>query len=335
MQAEGGTEEPSRGSGTSEDSSIPASPAPTSMTRTGALIGTPLYMAPECWESKPATTRSDVYSTGVMLHELCSGKTPHTGTSVVSLGLRVMKEDAAPLLSVAPSVDPELPQIIDRCVARDPAQRFASGIELCDALERLAKRTSRVSRKLVSASAVLGLLLITLVGGLAWRGQRSLRTKLEAQQLAQKTQEQQSARERGRTDKVRQLDLGLQAASLAQKPGKERDALTAAIQAVGMSLDKGESPPPQATAGMSAALSSTPHLLPLRHLPTIDAIISAVSFSKDGSMVLVAAGDGVHLWEIQTGRELLSLQGHESQVTTALFIIGIFMKNLSRFLFEE
>jgi len=320
VQAEGGTEEPSRGSGTNEDSSIPASPAPTSMTRTGALIGTPLYMAPECWESKPATTRSDVYSTGVMLHELCSGKTPHTGTSVVSLGLRVMKEDAAPLLSVAPSVDPELAQIIDRCVARDPAQRFASGIELCDALERLAKRTSRASRKLVSASAVLGLLLITIVGGLTWRGQRSLRTKLEAQQLAQKTQEQQSARERERTDKVRQLDLGLQAASLAQKPGKERDALTAAIQAVGMSLDKGESPPPQATAGMSAALSSTPHLLPLRHLPMFDSSVSSVSFSKDGSMVLVAAGDGVHLWEVQTGRELLSLQGHESQVTAALFI---------------
>jgi serine/threonine protein kinase/formylglycine-generating enzyme required for sulfatase activity len=135
---------PSRTLGTTADTTPPSAPVAGSgeasprLTNPGALVGTPLYMAPEVWLGESATARSDIYSIGVMLYELCSGRVPHRERNPTRLGQRVMQNDAPPLVSVAHTVDPALAAIVDRCLKRDPELRFASADELRDALEQIA-----------------------------------------------------------------------------------------------------------------------------------------------------------------------------------------------------
>lgn len=106
----------------------------------GDVSGTPDYMAPEVWAGEAPTRRSDVYSIGAVLYELVAGAAPFADVELSALGL-VVRERAAPaLLDRAPDADPRLARLIDRCLARDPAQRFASGDELREALEQLGRQ---------------------------------------------------------------------------------------------------------------------------------------------------------------------------------------------------
>lgn len=115
-----------------------ATPLPqVALTQHGAIVGTPLYLAPECWLGEPATRRSDVYSLGALLYELCAKQAPVRFLSGAPLNELVTGVDARPLTEVAPATEPRLAQVIDRCLKREPQARYASGDELRDALERL------------------------------------------------------------------------------------------------------------------------------------------------------------------------------------------------------
>ena len=107
------------------------------ITAVGALVGTPHYMAPELWRGEPASRVSDVYALGVLLYCLCCGQPPTEATTLLELAERVQEVEARPLLERAPEVDPRLAAIIDRCLARDPAARFATADALREALEAI------------------------------------------------------------------------------------------------------------------------------------------------------------------------------------------------------
>lgn len=128
------------------------------LTQEGARLGTPLYMAPEVWNGQPGTARSDVYSLGAMVFELCSGYPPHQAENALTLGWRVMHKDAPPVASIAPSVDGRLAAVVDRCLRRNPNERYASGVELCTDLERLAERLTL--RRRLARNGLAGLLLV-------------------------------------------------------------------------------------------------------------------------------------------------------------------------------
>jgi formylglycine-generating enzyme required for sulfatase activity len=96
------------------------------------MSGTPDYMAPEVWQGQPPSRRSDVYSVGAVLFELIRGTPPFRSIRVDDLARAVVEQDAPAL-----DTEPRLAQLIARCLARDPAQRFASGEELREAVERL------------------------------------------------------------------------------------------------------------------------------------------------------------------------------------------------------
>jgi eukaryotic-like serine/threonine-protein kinase len=110
------------------------------------LMGTPYYMAPEVLEGAPASARSDVYSLGVLLYELCAGQLPHRAPDLVELAARKALDDAPALAAIAPDVDPRLARIVHRCVERDQYQRYASAEEVREALEvvRLEDRPAPV-----------------------------------------------------------------------------------------------------------------------------------------------------------------------------------------------
>jgi eukaryotic-like serine/threonine-protein kinase len=99
------------------------------VTNPRAVVGTPRYMAPETLEGQPATRRSDIFSLGAVLFELLSGAVPERRE-----GLSV-----PPLLSVVPSVSPNLAEVVDCSLAFDPALRFSSADQLVDALEGLLR----------------------------------------------------------------------------------------------------------------------------------------------------------------------------------------------------
>ncbi len=121
------------------------SPTPRSLTRAGAVMGTPYYMSPEAWRGEPATHRSDVYSLGALVYNLCAGKAPHRDAPRDTLRDAVLGEPAPPLRSVAADVPPELAAVVDRCLAREPDDRFETADALRDALEALRPGAARLA----------------------------------------------------------------------------------------------------------------------------------------------------------------------------------------------
>ncbi|HLL00757.1 MAG TPA: SUMF1/EgtB/PvdO family nonheme iron enzyme [Myxococcaceae bacterium] len=105
----------------------------------GALVGTPYYMSPEAWAGEELTARSDVYSLGVILYELCAGKGPFRDVAWRELSEVVRTRDAKPLAEAAPGVEPGFAAVIDRCLRREPFERYASAAALLDALEQLGR----------------------------------------------------------------------------------------------------------------------------------------------------------------------------------------------------
>jgi eukaryotic-like serine/threonine-protein kinase len=106
-------------------------------TMTGTILGTPSYMAPEAWRGDPLSPRSDVYSLGALLYELACGRPPHRATTIGELRVAVEQVEVEPIARSA-EIEPRLAGVIDRCLARDPAARFASGEDVLAALVALS-----------------------------------------------------------------------------------------------------------------------------------------------------------------------------------------------------
>ncbi len=104
---------------------------------TSSIKGTPMYMAPEVLTGLTATRRSDVYSMGALLFELCASVPPYYDVPLDQLQKIVPSRDAPPLVHIAPAVDVRFASVIDRCLKRNAAERYASGEELLEALEQL------------------------------------------------------------------------------------------------------------------------------------------------------------------------------------------------------
>src|ERR1700736_6182675 len=141
----------------------------TNVTRTGAVLGTPLYMSPEQVEGKPVDHRSDLYTFGLILYEMLTGILPFTGDTTFQLMYqRVHQLPKRPEL-VIPDLPPYLSRICLKCLEKDPAKRYQSANEILVDLEfkhapthtRMVQITLPVIDKkisLISASAMVVLL---------------------------------------------------------------------------------------------------------------------------------------------------------------------------------
>ncbi|MBX3469727.1 MAG: serine/threonine protein kinase [Planctomycetes bacterium] len=107
------------------------------LSRTGELLGTPAYMAPEQLKGeRDVDHRVDVYALGVILFECLAGRRPHVAATTVQLAERVIMEDAPALRTVAPTAPPALELVCRRALARDRAGRYDQARALARDLER-------------------------------------------------------------------------------------------------------------------------------------------------------------------------------------------------------
>jgi len=109
----------------------------------GTAIGTPAYMSPEQVEGAPDVDgRADIYAIGVMLFEMVTGELPFPGGSAIAVAAARLDRAPPDPRDLRPGIDPELARLILRCMARQPADRFASAAELDAALSRVTASDS-------------------------------------------------------------------------------------------------------------------------------------------------------------------------------------------------
>ena len=114
------------------DFGIAASPRASALTRSGQVLGTPSFMAPEQarGESAKATTRTDVWSLGAMAFRLLAGRDVHPARSPNAQVLVAASYPAPPITKLAPRVPLSLAAVIDRALSFEPADRFADAGEM-------------------------------------------------------------------------------------------------------------------------------------------------------------------------------------------------------------
>jgi serine/threonine protein kinase/Flp pilus assembly protein TadD len=109
------------------------------MTGEGIVIGTPEYMSPEQVEGKAADPRSDIYSLGVVLFEMVTGRPPFEGDSAMSVALKHKTEMPPDPLQLNPQMASDLGRIILKCLQKDPVARYQTAEELRSDLDFLEK----------------------------------------------------------------------------------------------------------------------------------------------------------------------------------------------------
>jgi eukaryotic-like serine/threonine-protein kinase len=109
-------------------------PQATQQTQAGEILGTPAYMSPEQVLSQPVDGRSDLFSLGVILYELATGKRPFHGENIAVIFRNITGEDPPEPMTINPAVPFQLSRIIMRCLAKSPENRFATGKDLVETL---------------------------------------------------------------------------------------------------------------------------------------------------------------------------------------------------------
>ena len=102
----------------------------SSKTKTGMVLGTPSYMSPEQLSGKKIDGRSDLFSLGVMLFQLCCGQLPFTGESMAQLMFKIANEPHPDIRSINPAIPPALAAVIDRAMCKNIEQRYQTGTEM-------------------------------------------------------------------------------------------------------------------------------------------------------------------------------------------------------------
>jgi tetratricopeptide (TPR) repeat protein len=174
-----------------------------SITDSGAMVGTPLYMSPEQVRAKKGEIdrRTDVYSLGATLYEMVAGRPPFSGESTQEILQRILEEEPRPPRALATHLHEDLEVVILKALEKEPKRRYASALEMAQDLERylegepiLASRTTFVGRgwrriRKQKTVALLTVAVVLIVAGFS--------TLMKASANATAAREFKAAREKG------------------------------------------------------------------------------------------------------------------------------------------
>ena len=301
-------------------------------TQEGDVIGTPAYMSPEqaLGDVKLIDEQSDIWSLGVVLYELLTGRPPFTEKNAVQLILKIAKDKIPPVLSLAPEAPRELAFICERALERNKKRRYRTALELAGDIEayRAGGRIEGIEytgaqllgrailRNLPLAVAILvALLLLGFAGARIWRENQAARRYL-AQALLEKSdadsREQRWTRAAAYAAAARVQDDTAEARWRAAQRGALRVEplwrleIPAGVDAVAIAPNG---------ATIAAALSDhTIRLLgaaaqALRTLEGHEGTITALAFSPDGQTLVSASEDRqVLVWSVEAGERVAKLE---------------------------
>jgi serine/threonine-protein kinase len=108
-------------------------------TKTGIVLGTPMYMSPEQLNAEDITGLSDLFSLGVTLYELLVGEAPFHATNIAVLMTKITGEDPEPIASRRRGIPPAADAILAKAMAKQPKNRFSCGAEMAEALRNCAR----------------------------------------------------------------------------------------------------------------------------------------------------------------------------------------------------
>jgi serine/threonine protein kinase len=125
--------------------SHPADATLTSDHRTQAdiVMGTPAYMSPEQTSGRPLDHRTDIFSLGVVLHEMATGRRPFNGSSSAELVSAILRDSPPSITEVRPGLPSDLARIVRRCLEKDPRHRMQTARDVSNEFRDLARTTTR------------------------------------------------------------------------------------------------------------------------------------------------------------------------------------------------
>jgi tRNA A-37 threonylcarbamoyl transferase component Bud32 len=293
-------------------------------TASGAIVGTPSYMAPEqaAGQSKEVGAPADVYALGAVLYECPTGRPPFKAATPLDTMLQVVGEEPVPPRQLQPKTPVDLETICLKRLQKEPRKRYAGATTLAEDLRRFQagepisarpvsalERAVKWARRRPTVAALYGLLAAVLIlgpggGGALWLWWRA-ETALEGEQRA-KMRENEARDRLDQLAYVRRISL----AEVYCHGGQH--------QAAGAVLD--ECPPERCQwewRYLKRLSDSKPGENSAERTVTVAVpgfIGQRPPFSPDGRQIAGGNGTTVKVWETTTGRECLALQGHADRI---------------------
>ncbi len=141
-----------------------AAPTSSNLTRVGEVVGTPEYMSPEQASGDVVDGRSDLYSLGLTAYYAATGQTAVTGESTQKILVKQLTERVPPVIESRPDLPPALAAAIDRCLEKDPADRFATAEALVEEIDAAQLGEKEIPLPVRLFAGELSTLLLALLG---------------------------------------------------------------------------------------------------------------------------------------------------------------------------